>query len=181
MVPATIPAGTILYHGRNDDQVPDAPEWLAFDFEHAYVFCSGPCYMISMQAKRDLRLLYFDGNSAAKMKHGPTNSQEVAIWGKPHPERAIMDYERIKLLCDWGMPLGLDGFIRMEFHLSVFTVVILSVTSRLIVPSQRGHAMRFLQWRGGHHTPRPLTKKSDKTFHTSLWAAAPAYTRSTTH
>ena len=120
IVPATIPIGTILYHGRTDGHVPDVPEWVAFDFEHAYVFCPGPCYVISLQAKRDLRVLYFDGNSAAKMKHGPTNSQEVVIWGKPRPEMPILDYERIKLLCDWGKPLGLDGFIRMEFHLSVF-------------------------------------------------------------
>jgi hypothetical protein len=135
MVPATIPRGTILYHGRTSDHVPDVPEWLAFDFEHAYVFCSGPCYVISLQAKRELRLLYFDGNSAAKMNHGPTNSQEVVIWGKPRPDLPIIDYERIRLLCEWGKPFGLDGFIRMEFHLCVSTVAILAVTSRPIVPS----------------------------------------------
>jgi hypothetical protein len=122
MVPAKIPMGTILYHGRTDNRVPDVPEWLAFDFEHAYLFCVGPCYVISLQAKRDLRLLYFDGSSAAKMKDGPMDSQDLIAWGKPEPEKLMSDRERLKALCDWGKPLGLDGFVRMEFHLCVYAV-----------------------------------------------------------
>jgi len=66
ILPAIISTGTILYHGRRDGRVPDVPEWLAFDFEHAALFCNSPCYVISFQANRDLRLLYFDGSSAAK-------------------------------------------------------------------------------------------------------------------
>jgi hypothetical protein len=120
IVPATIPTGTTLYHGRTDDHVPEGPDWLAFDFEHAHLFSSGPCYMVSFQAKRDLRLLYFDGSSAAKMKDGTLDSQDVVTWGEPRPDKYISERERIKALCDWGMPLGLDGFVRMQFHLCVF-------------------------------------------------------------
>jgi hypothetical protein len=121
MVPATIPRGTILYHGRTDDHVPDVPDWLAFDFEHAYIFCMGPsgCYVISLQAKRDLRLLYFDGSSAAKMDDGPLDTQDIVARGKPQSDKPTSERERIVLLCDWGKPFGLDGFVRMEFHLSV--------------------------------------------------------------
>jgi hypothetical protein len=119
MVPAIIPTGTILYHGRTDDHVPDVPEWLGFDVEHAYILCMGPCYVISLQTKRDLRLLYFDGTAAAKMQDGPLDSQDIVAWGKLRPDKYSAEWERIGALCDRGKPFGLDGFIRMEYHLCV--------------------------------------------------------------
>lgn len=120
IVPTTIPIGTVLYHGRTDNRVPDVPEWFAFDFEHGYLFCVSPCYVISMQPKRDLRLLYFDGAGAAKMDDGPMESQDIIAWGKPRPDKYFAERERIDALCKWGKPYGLDGFIRMEFHLCAF-------------------------------------------------------------
>ncbi|KAI9459917.1 hypothetical protein BJY52DRAFT_1186221 [Lactarius psammicola] len=119
LVPVTIPKGTILYHGRTDPQIPNSPDWLAFDFEFAYIFCLESCYVISLQAKRDLRLVYFDGLSAAYMKDGTLDSQDVILWGRPRPDKFISDMERIESLCDWGRPLGLDGFVRMGFHFEV--------------------------------------------------------------
>jgi hypothetical protein len=133
IVPATIPAGTILYHGRTGNHVPEEREWFAFDFEHAYLFSSGPCYLVTLQAKRDLRLLYFDGSSAAKMKDGTLDSQDVVTWGKPRPDKYMWEQERFKVLCNWGMPFGLDGFVRMEFHLCVSTITDYIFASRLIV------------------------------------------------
>src|ERR1700761_9073887 len=74
LVPATVLKGTILYHGRADPRIPSSPDWLAFDFEHAYLLSRGPAipggpgpsrgpgYVISLQVKRDLRLVYFDGS-----------------------------------------------------------------------------------------------------------------------
>jgi hypothetical protein len=179
-VPASIPTGTILYHGRNDDRVPDVPDWLAFDFEHAYLFSRSPAYVISLQAKRNLRLLYFDGSSAAKMKDGPMDSQDIITWGRPQPDKCHLERERIKILCDWGKPLGLDGFVRMEFHLFVSIVVNCAVVLRLIVLSQRAHAMRFFGWRRSYHIPRPLTSKYDSTSQTSGEAPDPAPTDATT-
>ena len=117
VVPATIPKGTILYHGREDPKIPISPDWLAFDFDHAYLFCRESCHVISMQAKRDLRLVYFDGLSAAKYKDGTLDSQDVILWGRPRADKYCSERERIEALCDWGKPLGLDGFIRMEFNL----------------------------------------------------------------
>ena len=134
--------GTILYHGRPDNLVPDVPEWFAFDFEHAYLFCVSPCYVISMQAKRALRLLYFDGSSAAKMGDGPMESQDIVAWGKPQPDMHFAERQRISALCEWGKPYGLDGFVRMEFHLCVFPMAECIVYLKLIIIlSQRGHDM----------------------------------------
>jgi hypothetical protein len=78
--------------------------------------------MITAQAKRDLRLVYFDGLSAAKMKDGPLDSQDVIAWGRPQPDKYFSERERIESLCDWGRPLGLDGFIRMEVDLCVHAI-----------------------------------------------------------
>jgi len=50
------------------------------------------------------------------------DSQDLIAWGKPEPEKLMSDRERLKALCDWGKPLGLDGFVRMEFHLCVYAV-----------------------------------------------------------
>ncbi|KAI0060140.1 hypothetical protein BV25DRAFT_1918007 [Artomyces pyxidatus] len=119
IVPATIPAGTILYHSRANASVPTEPEWLAFDFEHSYIFCYMSCYVISLVATRDLRLAYFDGSSAAKMTDGPLDSQDLVIWDKAMPDRMYDERTRISDLCAWGKPLGLDGFVRMEFHFEV--------------------------------------------------------------
>jgi hypothetical protein len=120
VLPATIPKGTILYHGQTDNHVPDSPDWFAFDVEHAHIFCFSSCYMITLQAKRDLHLLYFDGSSAAKVKDGVMDSQDIVVWGEPRPDKYISERERIETLCAWGKSFGLDGFVRMEFHLYVF-------------------------------------------------------------
>jgi hypothetical protein len=112
-----------------DNRVPDVPEWFAFDFEHAYLFCTNHCYVISAQAKRDLRLLHFDGSSAAKMNDGPLDSQDFVIWGKPRPDKFFSERERIKALCDWGKPFGLDGFVRMVYHLCAFRYLSLNAAS----------------------------------------------------
>ena len=94
---------------------------MAFDFEHAYIFASFnalvPGYVYEYVATRDLRLLYFDGSSAAKV-YGAFDSQDVVLNHKVFkgPPREY-DMQRIRLLCKWGRPLGIDGFMRMEFHL----------------------------------------------------------------
>ncbi|THH17485.1 hypothetical protein EW146_g3336 [Bondarzewia mesenterica] len=119
IVPATIPSGTILYHGRSDNEVPTNPEWLAFDFEHSYIFCRGPCYVLSVAATRNLRLAYFDGSSAAKTTYGSMDSQDIFIWGYVRLDKMFADRERIDELCKWGSRHGIDGFVRMEMHFEV--------------------------------------------------------------
>ncbi|KAH9028927.1 hypothetical protein EDB84DRAFT_255857 [Lactarius hengduanensis] len=159
LIPATIPKGTILYHGRADSQIPISPDWVAFDFELSAILCRRSCHMISLQAKRDLRLVYFDGLSTAKMKDGPLDSQDVLLWGRPRPDKYFSETERIEALCDWGRPLGLDGFVRMAFHFEVMICDFLDgmeVVSFLdLIPLDRSTLPRRLPG-----IPRPLPQPS---------------------
>ena len=75
--------------------------------------------MVTLQATRDLRLVYFDGSSAMKLNDGPLDSQDVIVWGRPRQDKTCSEIERIKALCEWGSPFGLDGFVRGQFHLCV--------------------------------------------------------------
>ncbi|KAH9963331.1 hypothetical protein BC827DRAFT_1383282 [Russula dissimulans] len=53
------------------------------------------------------------------MKDGPMDSQDVVAWGRPRPDKYFSERERLEVLCDWGRPFGLlDGFVRMECHLT---------------------------------------------------------------
>ena len=63
---------------------------------------------------RPLQMLYFDGSSAAKARDGSLDSQDVLLYGEV---RGGGEIERITRLCEWGRPLGIDGFVRMEAHL----------------------------------------------------------------
>ncbi|KAF8262596.1 hypothetical protein EI94DRAFT_1743213 [Lactarius quietus] len=156
LVPATIPKGTILYHGRTEDQIPNSSDWVAFDFEHAYLFCSGSCYVISLQAKRDLHLVYFDGSSAVQMKDGPLDSQQVIVWGRPRPDKSDSYWEYIKVLCDWGRPLGLDGFVRMSYHFEVMICDFLDAMEVVTFLNLLPKNLTNLRWRlPGIPSPMP--------------------------
>jgi hypothetical protein len=50
------------------------------------------------------------------------DSQDVILWGRSQPDKFNSERERIDALCDWGRPFGLDGFVRMEFHLCVHAI-----------------------------------------------------------
>lgn len=117
LVIGTIPTNTLLYHGRGDNSLPLIPEWIATDPEHSYIFCrsmksDGGCWHLTMAAKRPLKVLYFDGSSAAKMPDGPMDSQDIVTWGNIAPDRWFDERTRIKALCAWGKQFGLDGFVR---------------------------------------------------------------------
>jgi hypothetical protein len=115
LVPGTVPVGTLLYHGQRDSNIPSAPDWIATDPEHSYLFCrgeTGGCWHLTLVAVRPLQVLYFDGSSAAKMREGPMDSQDVVGWGKIMPDRYFDERQRITDLCNWGKPLGIDGYLR---------------------------------------------------------------------
>ena len=57
------------------------------------------------------------------MEDGPLDSQDVIVWGRPQPNKHFSERERIQSLCDWGRPLGLDGFVRMEYQLCVHAIM----------------------------------------------------------
>ncbi|KAJ7729456.1 hypothetical protein B0H16DRAFT_1775889 [Mycena metata] len=128
IVPATVPVNTLLYHGRVDDQLPAVPEWTSTDPEHSWPFCSAPptndsiagCWQLTLVTSRPLKVLYFDGSSAAKIPEGgPTDAQDLLAWGKADPERWADERDRIDDLCAWGGEFGIDGYLRMEMDFEI--------------------------------------------------------------
>lgn len=109
--------GTLLYHGTFKEEVPKVPEWVATDPEHSYLFCrsidnASGCWHLTLVTTRPLKVLYFDGSSAAKMQGGAMDSQDLVIWGEVRPEWTWCEQDRIKDICEWGKQYGLDGFMR---------------------------------------------------------------------
>jgi hypothetical protein len=46
------------------------------------------------------------------MRDGPMDSQDVVAWGEVFPDRYFNERLRIVDLCNWGKPLGIDGYVR---------------------------------------------------------------------
>ncbi|KAI0045169.1 hypothetical protein FA95DRAFT_159148 [Auriscalpium vulgare] len=139
IVPATIPPGTLLYHGSPYPALPTNREWLAFDFEHAYLFtfatdAPGAAYVTTYATSRALRVAYFDGSSAAKLDDGPMDTQDILLWGEGRPDMYRKDIERLAELCKWAREYGVDGFVRMEYH---FEFMLCDFTDGLDVVSTR--------------------------------------------
>ena len=65
-----------------------------------------------MVTTRPLKLLYFDGSSAAKMEGGPLDSQDLLAWREIRPDKFFDERERLDKLCEWGSRYELDGFVR---------------------------------------------------------------------
>ncbi|KZT42293.1 hypothetical protein SISSUDRAFT_1058657 [Sistotremastrum suecicum HHB10207 ss-3] len=115
-VVGTVPSGTVLYHGRSAEIPPYTPEWLAFDFEHSFVFSTWgqTAWMVTYVVDTPLKIGYYDGNSAAKLPNGSMDVQDLLIWGVAEANNTWREWERIVDMCEWGEPLGLHGFVRME-------------------------------------------------------------------
>ena len=121
-MPGTIPIGTLLYHATTREEIPSTPEWTATDPEHSYFFCfltwirkrkdATGCWLLTLITNRPLKVLYFDGSSAAKFLGGSMDSQDVLLWGEVKPEWTDEDQKRIDSLCEWGKQYGIDGFVR---------------------------------------------------------------------
>ncbi|KAJ7850304.1 hypothetical protein B0H14DRAFT_3452039 [Mycena olivaceomarginata] len=128
IVPGSIPINTLLYHGRGDSSLPTVPEWTATDPEFAFEFCRDSstandsiagCWQLTLVTTRLLKVLYFDGNSAAQMGDGPLDAQDLLIFGKVDPTRAHDVRARINGLCAWGKEFGIDGYVRMQMNFEV--------------------------------------------------------------
>ncbi|KAG1876766.1 hypothetical protein C8R48DRAFT_591191 [Suillus tomentosus] len=121
IIPGTIPIGTLLYHGTTRNAIPGEPEWTATDPEHSLFFARGDRagWHLTLAATRPLKVLYFDGNSAAKVPEGTMDIQDIIAWGEVQPERFFDERLRIEDLCKWGKEFGIDGFARMEMDFEV--------------------------------------------------------------
>ncbi|KII87871.1 hypothetical protein PLICRDRAFT_699365 [Plicaturopsis crispa FD-325 SS-3] len=122
VVPATIRPGTLLYHTGLADAGPPTKgfEWFAFDAEHSYIFswmerALETHTMWTFTATRPLRVLYFDGFSAAKSNGGTLDLQDVIAYGDANKgPGGWLDIGRAKGLCEWAKQYGIEGFVREE-------------------------------------------------------------------
>lgn len=116
MVPGVIPKGTLLYHGAANDTIPTVPEWTATDPEHSILFCRGSpdtgCWHLTLAATRPLKVLYFDGTSAANTLNGTLDTQDIVAWGELRPDLQFNEDQRIEDLCKWGAQYAVDGYVR---------------------------------------------------------------------
>ena len=111
-----VPSGTLLYHGTWNQEIPAVPGWTALDPEHSIHFCRNTegevgCWHLTLITTQPLKVLYFDGSSAAKT-FGTMDAQDLVAWGEIRPEWAFDELQRIKDLCTWGKEYGIDGFVR---------------------------------------------------------------------
>lgn len=157
VVPGTIPPGTLLYHGTYSPNRPRGSEWVALDPEHSYLFTAycdawystdargfqsrtqkmgnttatdrDSCWHLTFTTTRPLRVLYFDGSSAAKLPHlmrnrkpkmhmddttqykfpvvekagGPLDTQDILLWGDIREDMIPYDDQRLEEMCHkWG-------------------------------------------------------------------------------
>lgn len=68
-------------------------------------------------ATRPLRAVYFDGFSAAKQFDGAQDLQDMLIGLDSKAQEKIRgnaDFERGRLLCEWGKQYDIQGFVRQE-------------------------------------------------------------------
>ncbi|KZL70634.1 hypothetical protein CI238_01546 [Colletotrichum incanum] len=131
MAAVEIPAFTLLYHGRMDEEGAPSPEWLAFDIEMAYGIMGSTrqSFMLTYQTTRPVKALYFDGESATLMGLGQLDTQMLHLYGNisgPSNEdgswRGLQpEYDRAMGLCDWllekglrGDGWGIEGVVRMN-------------------------------------------------------------------
>ncbi|KAG8698078.1 hypothetical protein FRC08_006148 [Ceratobasidium sp. 394] len=160
VVPGIVPIGTTLYHGRSNAQPPTTTEWLAFDPEHAIVFARGVnSRLFTFVATRPLRVLYFDGSSAAKLSSGSLDTQQLLAWGTTGKGDGMRDERRIIAdLCEWGKDLGIDGYVRMEQSFEImhcdFSENLNLVSGLHILPTEGGR-------RGGRGGPRDTRSNLD--------------------
>ncbi|KAF8645849.1 hypothetical protein AX16_007507 [Volvariella volvacea WC 439] len=148
IVPGMIPPGTLLFHGTSQPKVPTIPEWTATNPEFSHNFCRTHadvegCWHLTLVAVRPLRILYFDGNSAAKLDNGPVDSQDILLWGKAKPEWVFEERRRLEELCGWGKKFKIDGFVRLSAD---FEVMLCDFTAGLEVVSFLNLVKEGLPW-----------------------------------
>ncbi|KAK1961572.1 hypothetical protein LY78DRAFT_542274, partial [Colletotrichum sublineola] len=155
-----LPAFTLLYHGRLDEaNGPPSPDWLSFDIEMAYGLMGGTrrSFILTYQATRPIKALYFDGQSAALFGFGQLDTQMLHLYanvsgpdldgsdgGGNHSYELKAEYDRATGLCDWlqhaglrGKGWGIEGIVRMNAGFEMiwcdFTAASLQLVSRMNV------------------------------------------------
>jgi len=120
IIPGTVPVGTLLYHGTGitGSHLPTSLDWVATEPDHSMIFCKGTvgtgCWHATFAVTRPMKVLYFDGSSAANLAEGTMDTQDLVAWSKMKPEWAdvVSEERRIKDLCKWGQKYDVNGFVR---------------------------------------------------------------------
>ncbi|KAG1756850.1 uncharacterized protein EDB91DRAFT_39264 [Suillus paluster] len=137
IIPGTVPVGTLLYHGSKiGPHIPTALNWVATEPDHSMIFCYGDvktgCWHTTFKVTRSMKVLYFDGSSAAKIPEGTMDTQDLVAWSEMKPEWLENEQLRIKDLCKWGQKYGVNGFVRMEMN---FEIMVCDFTSHMEIVS----------------------------------------------
>ncbi|KZO92923.1 hypothetical protein CALVIDRAFT_557323 [Calocera viscosa TUFC12733] len=123
VVPVTIPPGTFLYCGRSPRYGPPTPpttaQWLALDEDRALSISGYEGRLFTYMATRELRLLYFDGTSAALIRTGSLDTQDVIIYGNVSEFHWNDPFQGMFDLCQWAKGYNLDGFVRMDTNFEI--------------------------------------------------------------
>jgi len=121
IVAATVPAWTNLYHARKDAGAIPKVEWVAFDAEMSYGIMGGrrgETWLHTFVTTRDVRVLVFDGMSAALRTSGTLDSQSVFLDGAGDGGPPLLgEYARATALCEWARGVAgaeIEGFVRMN-------------------------------------------------------------------
>ncbi|KAF2150197.1 hypothetical protein K461DRAFT_202612, partial [Myriangium duriaei CBS 260.36] len=163
---AHVPKGTEFYRGTVNKKTVKHLQWLAFEPEHALGVVRGrqqnktTSYLQTYRTRSALRLIYIDGQSAAKSTKGVLDTQDIIIRdpNKPKPPPppgglppgAMGDSERAAEMCQVAAKTWkgrIDGVIRMQggFEVilcsNIFKLRIVSVD--VLDPSIKQNVMNF--------------------------------------
>jgi hypothetical protein len=96
--------------------MPTALDWVSVEPEHSMIFCRGTvetgCWHATFAVTRPMKVLYFDGSSAANIPEGTMDTQDLVAWSEMRPEWVSNDTQRIRDLCKWGLKNGVNGLVR---------------------------------------------------------------------
>ncbi|KAG1731954.1 hypothetical protein EDB19DRAFT_2041668 [Suillus lakei] len=73
------------------------------------------CWHLTLTVTRPMKVLYFDGSSAAKLPEGTMDTQDLVAWSEMKPEWLTNEEQRIKDLCKWVKNMAME----MNFEIMV--------------------------------------------------------------
>ncbi|POS82705.1 hypothetical protein EPUL_006640, partial [Erysiphe pulchra] len=162
MVPVTVEANTLFYHGGVTNEPVSNVEWFAFEVEHSEVFVERQPpkldnetfkyfghideqnytgYLSTYRTTRPLKnIIYIDGMSAAKTTFGTLDTQDrVLLWDNGFKKRSgFQDLYRVQEICKL-LP-HVDGIIRMELG---FELILCDASKNLELLSVTIHPQHF--------------------------------------
>ncbi|KAF7311592.1 hypothetical protein MKEN_01061900 [Mycena kentingensis (nom. inval.)] len=173
IVPGILHPFTLLYHAREDPDLPPSPEWLAYDPEMSFAIMvtrGGPTYLATYRTLAPANVVYFDGMSAA-WGPGWLDSQHMFLYGaSPDANKDIQwwdDYGRAEKLCEWAKARNVDGIVRMNAGFEViwcdFSSPKLQLVSHLnITPPGTPEASKLPRWPPGRFHDIPLFDEDER-------------------